>query len=304
MAVIQDISAALNRSPVTSLSVETTRFNKAGEIEATTLDEYAEGDQVVAFINQVPVATGEVTEAKDNSDGSYEIVANDVTFKMKNTTVTEAFQKIGVGEIARKALNKVESPNTIDVPSNLVTSAEYTNAKVADIVEKMAKIGNKDWWVTPQGELKIADYQSSEYQLENVVEATAGKKLPPYRKVVVYGESPTSELGIPTIHLLKKGEVKGTVGQGEPVFQHKDRTVKSQQEADNMAEKLLKEFKRRRAEGYVKIVGRAEIRPLDIVKMPSHLGGERYLVDRIKHVVDASNGFTTEIRCGAPIDAS
>jgi hypothetical protein len=75
----------------------------------------------------------------------------------------------------------------------------------------------------------------------------------------------------------------------------------------NTAKQILKNFRQKQKGGEITVAGRADIRPFDIVQMPQadaneQFFGEEYLVYKLKHTVDSSNGFTTKIFCGGLVD--
>lgn len=88
----------------------------------------------------------------------------------------------------------------------------------------------------------------------------------------------------------------------EPVFIHRDKSIKSKTEAEAVANSIINELLRQTMQGYVKIVGWAGIEPFDIIEMPDFLGGESYLVQGVKHTLDASKGFETRVEVGGLIN--
>jgi hypothetical protein len=95
--------------------------------------------------------------------------------------------------------------------------------------------------------------------------------------------------------------------EGDPIFADSDKSIKTNDQAVNTAKQILKNFRQKQKGGEITVAGRADIRPFDIVQMPQadaneQFFGEEYLVYKLKHTVDSSNGFTTKIFCGGLVD--
>jgi len=99
------------------------------------------------------------------------------------------------------------------------------------------------------------------------------------------------------VYEVQKGELV------EPTFVYRDKSIMSKKEAQAIANAIITKLVTQTMQGYVKIVGWANIEPFDIIEMPDYMGSEQYLVQGVKHTLDTSNGFETRIEVGGLIDS-
>ena len=175
-------------------------------------------------------------------------------------------------------------------------------------------------------------------QLQYITDHSDGLEVPPYQKVVVTGDNVNvaeqlndaaeEAIGEPieditdeetdvdaaspiNVRLSKKPAIGAAetdlYTEGDPIFAYSDKSIKTNDQAVNTAKQILKNFRQKQKGGEITVAGRADIRPFDIVQMPQadaneQFFGEEYLVYKLKHTVDSSNGFTTKIFCGGLVD--
>lgn len=219
-------------------------------------------------------------------------------------------------------------------------STQYTGEKAADVLDDLSKRANSAWWIDANNVLQFGPTETSIHKLDWVTDTSAGKQTPPYRSVKVIGDGLVSKdgwegknlvsqegvgangnvettnqsyggydertlrnLGATTeeIELLQKttGELR------KPTFTYKNKSIKTQQEAENTRDRILDELQEQQAGGEVTVVGRPMIDPLDVIEMPDAFGNPeqdvepaQYLVQGVRHLVDGSNGYITKVDCG------
>lgn len=84
----------------------------------------------------------------------------------------------------------------------------------------------------------------------------------------------------------------------EPVFVFRDKSIKTQREANAIANMLINELIQQTRQGWVEIMGWERIEPFDVIEMPDFMGGEQYLVQGVEHTLDTSNGYITKVETG------
>ncbi|SEO71794.1 hypothetical protein SAMN05216388_101793 [Halorientalis persicus] len=199
------------------------------------------------------------------------------------------------------------------------TSASVNGEDAIALLTRAATNANAIWFVDTGGTLQWITYPGQSaaqippsttlHELQYVLDASAGKRAPPYQRVVVTGSSPSSQStdgdkpgGQGASHMLTREPVRAVAGSGEPTYHYADRDIRTDQQAQQAATKILGEFQSQQAGGWIDIVGDPTIRPLDIVQLPDHLGGERYLVSGVTHELAPDIGYETRIECGGLID--
>lgn len=276
-----------------------------GLIETTP----SEGSEVTASLMEEEVFTGTVADPNEMGDGRTKIKAFDGVRDLKKNSLTQTFESAQIEQIAVAAAQAAGLDYVIDLPDE-TTSAEYSDKRCDEIIEKMADIGSAIWFVDAGGLLTVTQDVAAEtdrHQLEYVLDHSAGAATPPYQSVRVEGASPTSEGGEgrsggrSSSHLISSGVITATAGEGEPTYRYKDNDIRTEQQAQNVADSVLRKLKSQQKSGWIKIVGDASIRPYDTVTMPDHLGGAQYLVAGVEHTLGVKSGFKTKMRVGAPI---
>lgn len=269
----------------------------------------AEGSSVTASLMGETVFAGTVADANEMGDGRTKITAFDVVRDLKKNSLTQTFDSAQIEQIAVAACQAAGIDYSIDLP-NETTSAEYSDKRCDEIVDKMADIGRAVWVVEPDRGLVVTQDVASiteSHELEYVLDHSAGAATPPYQSVRVQGASPTSEGGSgrsggrSSSHLISSSAITATAGEGEPTYQYKDNDIRTQQQAQNVADSVLRKLKSQQKSGWIKIVGDASITPYDTVTMPDSLGGTQYLVAGVEHTLGVKDGFKTKLTVGAPI---
>jgi hypothetical protein len=269
----------------------------------------SEGSEVTASLMGEDVFTGTIADPNEMGDGRTKIKAFDGVRDLKKNSLTQTFESAQIEQIAVAAAEAAGLDYTIDLPSE-TTSAEYSDKRCDEIIEKMADIGSAIWFVDASGLLTVTQDVAAEtdrHQLEYVLDHSTGAATPPYQSVRVEGASPTSEGGEgrsggrESSHLISSGVITATAGEGDPTYRYKDNDIRTEQQAQNVADSVLRKLKSQQKSGWIKIVGDASIRPYDTVTMPDHLGGAQFLVAGVEHTLGVKSGFKTKIRVGAPI---
>lgn len=269
----------------------------------------AEGDGVTASLMSEEIFSGTIADPNEMGDGRTKVTAFDAVRDLKKNSLTQTFDQAQIEQIAATACQAAGIDYVIDLPDE-TTSAEYSDKRCDEIVDKMADIGQAVWVVEPDRGLVVTQDVASiteSHELEYILDHSAGAATPPYQSVRVQGASPTSEGGSgrsggrSSSHLISSSAITATAGEGEPTYQYKDNDIRTQQQAQNVADSVLRKLKSQQKSGWIKIVGDAAITPYDTVTMPDQLGGTQYLVAGVEHTLGVKDGFKTKLTVGAPI---
>jgi hypothetical protein len=292
------------------------------------------------YINEELVFTGRPSNVENNGPLSLRVTAYDAIYDLKRMTFrditsedAERISDVPVAEIAEQeqpGSDVAEVRRFDDMPRTIVadrilsqTGYEY-NIETVDnrpievssstqnvwdvLMERVVKPTDSVIYVDEENVVHITDDPPSKIyklgQSNGVLETTAGKQTPAYQSVVVYGTSPVSEKGREASHMFPSTPVIGAAGEGFPRYWTNNDAIKTDNEAQQVANFLLKEFQKQQAGGNVTIVGDPLIRPLDVIEMPDHMGSEQYLVSGVNNLCDTDEGYRTIVYCGGLIEES
>lgn len=296
-----------------ALEITVDRQNTAAQLTAQGLiDEAPDSDtELEVSILGERVFTGSLTDPQTAGDGRTTLKAYDAARDLKRATLTQTFEEARLNSIAAAAFASARVDYNLDLDESR-TSAEYTDERCDKIVQKVADLGKGVWVVDPTNTIQITDdigQLSTSHQLESVIDVSAGKATSAYQSVQVWGASPASAGagdrtgGRQAMHLLASEPVSASVGIDDPTYTYVDDDIRTEEQAQNVADRIYLELKTQQKGGWIDIVGDPTIRPYDTVQLPEQLGGETYLVSGVTHRLGVDNGFTTRIECGGLIDA-
>ncbi len=297
-----------------ALELTVDRQNTAAELTAQGLiDDAPDSDtELEVSILDERVFTGTLTDPQTTGDGRTKLRAYDAARDLKRATLTMTFEKADISSIVKAACEEAGVKYEIDLPSAF-TSAEYTDDRCDAIVQKIADMGQAVWVVDPTNTVRVIQQSNlgsltTEHQLESVIDTSAGKATPAYQSVHIYGSSPASAGasdragGRSAMHLIASAPVSATAGEGDPTYTYIDDDIRTEEQAQNVADRLYQELQAQQQGGWIDIVGDPAIRPYDTVTLPESLGGAQYLVSGVRHRLGIDNGFTTRIQCGGVIE--
>jgi hypothetical protein len=294
--------------------VENTRLNVAGvaNIKKGLAPELPERNDILTVeINGEPVFNGIIKSSADNGDGTVSVKAYDEFFIMKRATVPTETADDYLREMLRRLFERYNIRYRLEIPDGygeIRTGVEFSSRTLDEVALWITRWLDLYWWVDVEsGEVVVGEIPTDERQLEYVLDSGVDEGTPPYEKVVVYGESPKSQKGQSTQHLVAKNRLKATAGSGEPVFEYKSKAVTSAEMANRTARALLREFWAQSQVGSITCVGRPDIRVFDLARLPEHLGGAEYVVSSVKHRLSSEDGYRTKIDTiadpqGAPVN--
>lgn len=268
-------------------------------------------DELLVTINGFAVFTGEVVAVKDMGDGSYEVTAHDAFKDLQETTITETYNSTLVS-IAQDVLERAGVSYQIhndfgQVPA--IVQKEYTEARGDWVMKEVARGLVAQVWVDAHNTVHLGrkPHDAEDRDLDYVIDTSVGDQDPPANDVTVTGESPASQLGEKLMHQIKKNGLiankSDTSGSGKKKHKyHHNKNIRTQTEADNTAEAILKEQLMQKKGGWVKIVGNSEVSPYDHITLPYYFEDEEYFVDGVIHSLNSTNGYTTKIQVAEPVD--
>jgi len=216
-------------------------------------------------------------------------------------------------------------------------NAQIVFKKALDQVKEQFDI---EWWVNREGEFYFGNPSELDggirvFDLRLITDTSAGITTPPYQSVKVIGSSQQSDaespetansstviqddenkivkavnIGLPQANQPKPvvSTTKGEDQQEElldPTFTHLNTALTTDSQIENTARSIAKDLIEQQAEGTVTVTGLPEIDPFDGIRMPNTdnqpMGGRAYGVYGIRHKINSSDGFITEIETSGPI---
>lgn len=288
----------------TNVVVKTRQSNKAATGKCTILGEAAPGDELAISLAGNTVFTGTIKKPKASVGDRTRLIAYDALHRLKRTAISETFDT----EAAATVLQSVADAAGVDIDVRTAAAepitATFKDRDADSVIEKVTKLADAVWYVDAENTLVITEAGSvgEQRSLEQITDVSAGKRSPAYQSVRVVGNSPTSRKGRQSRQLVSSQPVVATAGSGEPQYEYEDDDIASQQQAQNVANAILKRLQKQQRGGFVEVVGRSDIRPFDTVEFPAAQGGSSYLAEGVKHTLSAKNGWSTRIQLGGVID--
>jgi hypothetical protein len=250
--------------------------NTAGIVKATILTGAPVGATTELRIQDETVHSGTVQKSEPGTGDRRRITSFDVAHQLKQTILSVNFDTIA----ADVAFQRVAGALDVDLdirfritPRNTITTT-FKEKQADQIIAKLTKLTDTISFVNPENELVIADPAEvgTELQLTQVIDVSAGAQRPQYQSVQVIGNTATAERGLDARHLISSQPILAEAGEGQPSFVFEDDTVGTQEQAQNVAESLLRKLKKQQQGGFVTVVGRPDIRPFDRVTLPPAQG--------------------------------
>lgn len=324
-----DESATLDVSGLVTVSEET--LNRLPQSNTLPVG-------LTCSINGTLIGGGTLVSSEVDGDGVWEGTAYDCVRNLAQNTVTrqqggshlDAARDIFTAAGIPPALDEPDIDGTpqysLDAPQSVIDAIQgergplwlmhYRNAKgfqntpCTEALTELLQEYNWHWWVDTGNVVHVApDLPTREVEVPYITEMSAGKETPPWQQVRVVGNHSTAaDAADPDVDsnetLIGKGDpITATAGNGAPVYEHVDKSIMTEETAQSLANAIMEELARQQGGGSVTAVGMEDVRPLDVIELPTHLGGESYLVSGVIHDASSSNGFTTEIECGGLIGA-
>lgn len=185
------------------------------------------------------------------------------------------------------------------------------------LLTRIEEASNSIWDVDRWGNFYFGAPQPSSHKLRYITETSAGLQSPAWRSVRVIGDGVVSEDGWSNSALINERPIaiKENIddsdideGLAEPTFTYRNMEINTQAEAREVKNKILEELREQMASGEIRVVGHPEVWPGDAVEMPDSrnqpFGLERFLVKKVTHRINSSDGFLTIIEVGGITNAA
>lgn len=212
-----------------------------------------------------------------------------------------------------------ELPSGEEIYGGIDRELSFSNYEitVSSALERIENATNSTWWFDAEGVFHIGAPEPGNpidaFDLQFIIETSAGKSTPAWQGVQVIGSGVVSEDGwdrsnmnsatpaLSAASMADDGSLD-TDKLAEPVFTYRNLEIQTQAEADSVAKEIINKLQKQQAEGKITVVGFPEVRPLDAVVMPDSelqpMGGTRYAVEKVIHNINPSDGFITDIHVG------
>jgi len=203
---------------------------------------------------------------------------------------------------------------------------------VKDALNKVREQTRSEWWFDKDGTFYFGDPASLDggvetYEVSLIKDTSAGMTTPPYQSVRVIGSGVATTEGWAGNSKVQDDEEKiveeaniGLPDSGgsqaevvieldpdrlfEPTFKYINAELSTDEAVQNTVLKICDELIKQQASGKVTLVGFAEIEPFDGLLMPNTeeqpMGGQLYDVYAVRHKINATDGFVTEVEVAGP----
>lgn len=280
------------------------------------------GEESGSIINQKLELTGssvtgirEPESALDNNEpGEHEVPASDL--------VQFVVDAAGIGQ--KSVIDLGDSETLISFKKSVVP--------VKDALNKVREETRSEWWFDKDGTFYFGNPGElgggvETYQVSLIKDTSAGITTPPYQSVRVIGSGVATTEGWAGNSKIQDDEDKivqeaniGFPDSGgsqaevvieldpdelfEPTFKYINAELSTDESVQNTVLKVCDELIKQQASGSVTLVGFPEIQPFDGLLMPNTqeqpMGGQLYDVYAVRHKINASDGFVTEIEVAGP----
>lgn len=320
----------------TDIEATTSRYNETDLVKATIVDpEFSEtptiGEPASLDINGRRVFTGNVYDVSEvekkarSSTGKFKVKLMNDLHKLKNTELSLSVQEpTPLSSVVYQVYSEAgvsggtdltwRPTDTSQTASDWKIGPDFSDKTAAEALDKLAEWANADWFVNnynviefglPDAEVKSVKHIKSESDF--------GPIEPPYRGVRVVANGAISLLSTGNAHRLigfssvspqralefkeEKGIWKVKNGYtNEPTYVHNDEQIQKYKTAEAVAEKFARELLRQVDGGKIVIVGNESIDERDVIELPDFLQNRKYFVGEIKHKINDSDGFVTELK--------
>lgn len=210
-----------------------------------------------------------------------------------------------------------------DIGLNSIIHFEDSFVTVREALTRAREWTNSEWWFDKSGTFHFGAPEPVRHDLRYIIDSSAGKATPPYQSIRLIGSGSASAEGYGRTHMeienrleenlgkiviereigKKGGEfvpVEVEVGEGrEPTFEYHNLEISTDRQAKAAAKTIIEDLAEQQANGKVTVVGFPEVEPLDGINMPGNskqpMGGFGYNVYKVKHHLNPSDGFITDI---------
>jgi hypothetical protein len=287
------------------LRVETGVYNRSAVAKVTVLDDGTidEGARLAVDIRGQRVFTGEVAEAEAGVGDRRRLTAYGPIFKLKQESISQTFDSVPAEVLIFTRVRDADLPAELAIDSRTTVSTSFRDTPLDEVIEKTCKLADLVWFVSEDGEVVVSNPETvGESRLvDDLLDASEGKRTPAFQSVVVLGQSPASRRGAEFRHMLPSRPIRAEAGDGDPVFRYEDSNIRTLSQARNVASSIERRLNRQQKGGFVVVPGRPDVRPFDRVKLPPSRGGEEYLVSEVSHTV-TKDGFRTRLDLGGLLD--
>jgi hypothetical protein len=227
----------------------------------------------------------------------------------------------------------VQQKSVIDLgDSETLISFKKSVVPVKDALNKVREETRSEWWFDKDGTFYFGNPAElgggvQQYRVSLIKDTSAGITTPPYQSVRVIGSGVATTEGWAGNAKIQDDERKiveevniglpesaGTQSEvvleldpdelAEPTFKYINAELSTDESVQNTALKVADELIKQQASGTVTLIGFPEVQPFDGILMPNTteqpMGGQLYDVYAVRHKINATDGFVTEIEVAGP----
>jgi hypothetical protein len=251
------------------------------------------------------VATVDV-HAIESSLGQTRIAGATGKGRLAHTRVNQVYQNQSLGQIVRDLAGQAKvQVGTIDTGSTYSYLVVHESKNVLTHIRELALREGMDVYFDVENKLNVSAFSKTaadhtfHYGID-ILDLVAQYDEPSANRVMVYGESPSSNQGSSTWYWLTKDlkPFRGEVGDGSRLAVLSDRALRTKDSADTQAKSKLGAVKDQASTGRMTILGNPEVKVADAIEVKSapqpELNG-LFKVASIAHRYSKRHGYVTHI---------
>ncbi len=214
------------------------------------------------------------------------------------------YEKQNAGDVAGNLLGKLKIKKaTVETGEKFATFTVSDHENVSDVLFGLARRCGFDFYADADDKANFKKYNAKKtHDLEygvHILDFRQDSIAAALDGVEVYGESPVGQgQGEDASAWLRKKEVKGSAGKSSGnVLRLADPAARTQNLAKALAKNIL-DANKATARGWMRVLGNAEIKLGDAVKvakLPVSSQNGTYKVTSVRHRLNTRSGFVTEI---------
>jgi hypothetical protein len=251
------------------------------------------------------VATVDV-HAIESSFGETRIAGATGKGRLAHKRINQVYQNQSLGQIIRDLASQANvQVGKVDTGSSYSYLVVHESKQVLAHIRELAVREGMDVYFDTENKLNVSAFAktSADHTFHygiDILDLVAQHEEPAASRVMVYGESPSSNQGSSTWYWLAKDlkPFRGEVGDGSRLAVLGDRALRTKDSADTQAKSKLGAVKDQASTGRMTILGNPEVKVADAIEVKSapqpELNG-LFKVASIAHRYSKRHGYVTHI---------
>ena len=240
----------------------------------------------------------------ESSLGQTIIVGSTGKRKIATSRISQVYENQSLDQIVRDLASQAQI-DTGDVASGSTYSyfvCDHSRNLLRQLVE-LARREGLDVYFDPDNKLTLRKFEKTSanhtlYYGIDILDLHLTNTHPPGDRLLVYGESPSSNQGSDTWHWFAKdlSSFQGELGEGVRTFAVQDSALRTKDAADSLATSRLGALKDQASHGRLKVLGNPALKLGDAIELKNvpkpELNG-LFKITGVRHLFNKGQGFLT-----------